>query len=91
VQIRQCLAVVDQKMVEGTQRIHFFLAEVLSEQEQPPEDQGGRLLEPNEWSRPKIFPGQAANNSFTWVPLSRLRTLQFPPANRQVLELLLDA
>ncbi len=89
VQIRQCLAVVDQKMVEGTQRIHFFLAEVLSEEEQLPGDQGDGLLETNESARRRILPGQARTNSFTWVPVPRLRTLQFPPANQQVLKLLL--
>ena len=89
VQIRHLLAIVDQETSEGTQRIHFFLAEVLSEEGQPPEDQEGRLSEPNEWPGTKIPPGQAASDSFTWVPLARLRTLQFPPANLQVLELLL--
>jgi 8-oxo-dGTP diphosphatase len=89
VRILRSLVVTEQKAREGLQRLHFFLAELFSPDTQLPEDQAYMPAGACDECKAEFFITQMPNKSFYWHPISRLKELEFPPANRRVLEILL--
>lgn len=99
VRVIRKLAVVDQRAPWALQQIHFFLAELSGANSIPETQTAGGSPEPQPESGglsctlpskvAQLRFGEELLGNFRWVPISDLPSLEFPPANRSVIQTLL--